>query len=186
MSQQRATHSKRTIVVMFVMTAVGLATAASQEGTKTLPGIALTPLPGNRNNDLSASSGSPSGSADLLKLQRSAAGNPLWSIPLSSLNATRERPVFTPSRRPATIGATPLAQPLAIVSQNRPQFALVGAILGDDEVAILIDEGTKSIARVKKGESYLGWTLHVLEQRKAILHKGPEAMVLTLANSQAK
>src|SRR5438105_2534326 len=39
-------------------------------------------------------------------------GNPLWAIPLSSLTATRERPIFLPSRRaprpacaPASAGA---------------------------------------------------------------------------------
>ena len=34
-------------------------------------------------------------------------GNPLWAIPLSSLTATRERPIFLPSRRapaPAVAG----------------------------------------------------------------------------------
>src|SRR6478735_9031959 len=34
-------------------------------------------------------------------------GNPLWAIPLSSLTATRERPLFLPSRRapaPAVAG----------------------------------------------------------------------------------
>ncbi|HKS60528.1 MAG TPA: hypothetical protein VJT13_02445, partial [Xanthobacteraceae bacterium] len=37
-------------------------------------------------------------------------GNPLWAIPLSSLNATRERPLFLPSRRaPAPAVAGPVA-----------------------------------------------------------------------------
>src|SRR4051812_40812938 len=29
------------------------------------------------------------------------AGNPLWSVPLSALPATQERPIFSASRRPA-------------------------------------------------------------------------------------
>ena len=43
-------------------------------------------------------------------------GNPLWAIPVSSLTATRERPIFPPSRRapaPAVAG-TPVG-----VAQNR-------------------------------------------------------------------
>src|SRR5215831_17659551 len=27
-------------------------------------------------------------------------GNPLWAVPLADLSATRERPIFSPSRRP--------------------------------------------------------------------------------------
>jgi hypothetical protein len=30
-------------------------------------------------------------------------GNPLWSIPLASLNTTKERPIFSPSRRSPTV-----------------------------------------------------------------------------------
>jgi general secretion pathway protein N len=179
-------------VMLLVMTAVGLAAAASQE-RMTRPEIAtpLTPLPGHQPNGLPESSGMRSdGLADHLKLQRAADGNPLQSIPLSALNATRERPLFSPARRPfkrpLTLDPPPVSAPPAVASPSRPQLALVGAILGDDDVAILRNEMTKSIARVKKGESYLGWTLQVLELRKAIFQKGPEAMILTLPNSLAK
>src|SRR5436853_7887547 len=41
-------------------------------------------------------------------------GNPLWAIPLSSLTATRERPIFLPSRRapaPAVAGTAVVVAP---------------------------------------------------------------------------
>jgi hypothetical protein len=46
-------------------------------------------------------------------------GNPLWSLPLSSLSVTRERPIFSPSRRPPPppAVAAPYVPP---VSQSQP------------------------------------------------------------------
>jgi general secretion pathway protein N len=173
-------YCKRTVVILF-MIGVGLAPAASQERPKTLPGMAsanpITPS-GDQRNQLSVSPGIAGNiSADFTKLQRfTEGGNPLWAVPLASLNATRERPIFSPSRRPSPIAERLPTQPATV----RPQLTRVGAILGDDEVAILQDEITRGIARVKKGESYAGWTLHVLEQRKAILQKGSDAMILML------
>ncbi len=36
---------------------------------------------------------------------KSQAGNPLWAIPLSALTETRERPLFSASRRPPVVAA---------------------------------------------------------------------------------
>ena len=38
------------------------------------------------------------------------AGNPLWAIPLSALSATRDRPLFSTSRRPPIV-AVPIVAP---------------------------------------------------------------------------
>src|SRR3954452_822395 len=42
-------------------------------------------------------------------------GNPLWSVPLSALRATQERPIFSASRRPAqpAVVAPPEERPSA-------------------------------------------------------------------------
>ena len=41
--------------------------------------------------------------------ERALSANPLWAIPLTQLSATRERPIFSPSRRPppAAVAAEP-------------------------------------------------------------------------------
>src|SRR5215212_880442 len=48
-------------------------------------------------------------------------GNPLWGIPLKSLSLTRERPLFTPSRRPP-------APAVANVEAARPVVAPAPAL----------------------------------------------------------
>jgi len=60
---------------------------------------------------------------------REVRGNPLWAIPLASLNATRERPIFLPSRRaPAPVVAAPPPPPAPAPAPppepERPRLAL--------------------------------------------------------------
>ncbi len=51
--------------------------------------------------------------------ERAIRGNPLWSIPLRELNATRDRPLFTPSRRaPAPVVANAPRLPVAAAAEK--------------------------------------------------------------------
>src|SRR4051794_9583272 len=69
-------------------------TADQQEG---FLATAATPAPSNAPQSHSApeapTAPGPAGANE-------PSGNPLWAIPLKSLSFTRERPLFTPSRRP--------------------------------------------------------------------------------------
>jgi general secretion pathway protein N len=106
-------------------------------------------------------------------------GNPLWSIPMNSLVATRTRPIFAPSRRPPARSVTAPTS-----SSLRPPLALVGTIAANDgSIAILFDETTKRTVRLRTGESHHGWTLQQLKGREATLQKGKQRAVLYLANS---
>ena len=64
------------------------------------------------------------------------AGNPLWGIPLESLSATRERPIFSPSRRPppppvlAAASAAP-AKPPPPKQPDHPLLSPMGTIVGE-------------------------------------------------------
>jgi hypothetical protein len=112
-------------------------------------------------------------------------GSPPWRIPLASLSDTRERPIFSPSRRPPPVVNAPtrLSQPLAIASPSRPPLSLVGAIAGDEDgIAILLDETTRAVIRLKIGESHAGWALRRVEGREAQLEKDRQITVLTLPN----
>lgn len=112
---------------------------------------------------------------------REPRGNPLWSIPLKNLNATRERPIFLPSRRapaPADAGAPPplpvAAPPPPPAEPERPRLALVGAVSGEnDSVAVFMDEETRDIVRLRTGENHAGWILRLVRGREATLEKGP-------------
>ncbi len=96
---------------------------------------------------------------------RPLSANPLWAIPLATLSNTRERPIFSPSRRPPPAQtpvavAAPPAPPPAPPRVERPPLALVGTVAGDDEsFGIFVDKATSTALRLKVGEDYQGWRL---------------------------
>jgi hypothetical protein len=110
-------------------------------------------------------------------------GNPLWAIPLSSLSATRNRPIFSPTRR----RRWPIQNSSALPSlANAPPVALVGAIAGQDEgVAIFLNKTTKKAIRLKMGETHLGWTLRRVKGREVTLQHGNKSVILELPSPPA-
>lgn len=119
--------------------------------------------------------------------EREPRGNPLWAIPLRSLPATRERPLFTPSRRPpppAVAGPPPVQvqpPPAPPAAPERPALALVGAIVGEREgIAIFLDQATNDMVRLRTGENHAGWVLRSVRGREATLVKDAETVILAL------
>jgi len=113
-------------------------------------------------------------------------GNPLWAIPLSSLTATRERPIFLPSRRapaPAVAG-TPVVvapPPPPAAEPEQPPLILVGVIAGDNEgFAVFLDQATNSVVRLKTGQDHTGWVLRTVKGREVTLEKNKRIATLTL------
>lgn len=111
-------------------------------------------------------------------------GNPLAQMALSSLNATRQHPIFSPSRRPAA-GSKPL--PLAqnrFKGTSRPQLTLLGVIAGGEPgIAIFLDEASRAVIRMKVGERRLGWTLQSVKWREATLVRNQHTVVLAIPNA---
>ena len=117
---------------------------------------------------------------------RTASANPLWGIPLSSLSNTRERPIFSQSRRPpppvvtaapATAPPPPQPPPRA----ERPQLSLVGTVGGGEEsFGIFVDPNTKAALRLKIGEDYQGWKLRSVQGREVMLERDMQSAVLSL------
>ncbi len=110
--------------------------------------------------------------------------NPLWVIPVASLSAVQDRPIFSPSRRPPISATIAPAQPVSLANQAlRPPFALIGVVAGEtDGIGIFLNEATKGIVRLKTGESDLGWTLNLVKRREATLQRGGEIAVLEIPN----
>jgi hypothetical protein len=112
--------------------------------------------------------------------------NPLWAIPLSTLTATRERPLFSPSRRPpkpvvANAPAIPRPQPRPPVVAEHPDLILVGTVTGETQsVAVFIDPATHGTIRLRTGENHKGWTLRSVEAKSVTLHKGNTTETLAL------
>jgi hypothetical protein len=116
---------------------------------------------------------------------RTPSANPLWGIPLNQLSGTRDRPIFSPSRRPppaAVAAETPSTKPPPRKKEiEPPQFSLVGTIASDDEgFGIFIDQSTKMALRLKVGEDYQGWKLRAIRGREVTVEKDERAAVLTL------
>jgi general secretion pathway protein N len=119
-------------------------------------------------------------------------GNPLWAVPLSVLTVTRERPIFSPSRRPQPdVVAPAVAQIRAPAPQKagepeRPPLALVGAAVGgDDAIAVLLDRTNQKVVRLRQGESYAGWLLSAVLQRQVTFKKADRTEVLALGPAGA-
>ena len=113
-------------------------------------------------------------------------GNPLWGIPLKSLSLTRERPLFTPSRRPpappvAHVEPTrPVVAP-APAGAETPRLALIGLIIGaKDGIAIFVDQATREVVRLRTNEGHSGWVLRSIQGREATLEKTPFTAVLAI------
>jgi general secretion pathway protein N len=116
---------------------------------------------------------------------RTPSANPLWGIPLTQLSGTRDRPIFSPSRRPppAAIAAEPaVARPPPRKKEiEPPQLALVGTIAsGDEGFGIFIDQSTKAALRLKVGEDFQGWKLLAIRGREVTMAKDERSAILTL------
>ena len=105
-------------------------------------------------------------------------GNPLWSVPLSRLSATRDRPIFSASRRPPPQAvAGPVAEPVkpqAPVALPEPlNLKLIGAVVGEtDAIGVFVDRASKGIVRMRRGDIYAGWQLDSIAGREATLKNG--------------
>lgn len=114
-------------------------------------------------------------------------GNPLWSVPLSVLTATQERPIFSASRRPpprAVAGPPiqPVIAPVAKPSEpERPALALIGAVVGDsDAIAVFLDRTNQQIVRLRSGDTHAGWVLSSVQGREVTLKRAEQTEVLVL------
>jgi hypothetical protein len=118
--------------------------------------------------------------------ERALSDNPLWGIPLTQLPVTRDRPIFSSSRRPPSPAVQPAAVPKVVAAPKssepeRPQLSLIGTIVSDDEgFGIFLDQSTKVVLRLKVEENYQGWKLRSVQGREATLEKDQELVTLPL------
>jgi general secretion pathway protein N len=114
-------------------------------------------------------------------------GNPLWAIPLSALPATRDRPLFSASRRPPVVAVPTVAPPtqqheaLAPPPPERPLLSLVGTIVSrKGSVALLQGSNSEAILRLRVGEENDGWRVQGIGLRSIVVEKGPQSVELGL------
>ena len=115
-------------------------------------------------------------------------GNPLWGIPISSLSAMRERPLFSASRRPP-VPPRPVAEtpPPPSAEPEHPPFTLVGTAIGKTQnVAVILDQTTKNLVRLHFGEATSRWNLGSIDLRTMTVEKNNQAVALSLSATGAK
>lgn len=114
-------------------------------------------------------------------------GNPLWAVPLSSLSVTRDRPLFSASRRPPAppVVVQPVVQarpapPPPPRAPEPPRLTLVGTVAGEQGIAVFVDQTTQTIVRLRTGEGHDGWVLRTIGGREVTLQNDRESAILSL------
>jgi hypothetical protein len=95
--------------------------------------------------------------------------------PLSQFTATIQRPLFSPSRRPATV-AVP-AGPVTTSIETR--YRLAGVVITGAVQLAMVTDGTRRI-ELGVGDKLEGWTVSHIEQSRLILHSSSGDAVLTV------
>jgi general secretion pathway protein N len=89
---------------------------------------------------------------------------------LEELNATRERPLFSPQRKPDTKVAAPTEAPVVEEAPASVPFDLTGVVLGEEHtVAILQNRETQETVHLKQGESADIWSVAEIGARHVVL-----------------
>lgn len=117
-----------------------------------------------------------------------AEGNPLDALHLDDLSATRDRPLFAPSRRPpppARVEAAPAPEPAPVeektIVQEPPPFELVGAVVGKSVAfALLRNRTTAKVVRVRSGDDAEGWQVGEIGLRTVALAREGRNETLSL------
>jgi general secretion pathway protein N len=117
---------------------------------------------------------------------RTLSPNPIWGVPLNQLSDTRDRPVFSPSRRPPPPAV--VAEPVVVKPPpprkkeiEPPRLSLVGTIASEDEgFGIFLDSSTKAALQLRVGDDYQGWKLRTIRGGEATMEKDERAVVLSL------
>jgi general secretion pathway protein N len=121
---------------------------------------------------------------------RNISGNPLWGIPLKQLSNTRDRPIFSPSRRPPPPAVVnrpfvppPVTRPPPPKPPERPNLALLGTIAGENEgIALFMETTSQIVVRLRTGDAHEGWVLRSVHRREAQLEKDNRTETVTLPN----
>ncbi len=97
-------------------------------------------------------------------------------LPIEDFQAILERPLFSPSRRPPTVGSVEFSAPTPDVS-----FLLKGILInGDEHTALFRSQRGDELMRLREGDKMEGWTLVRIEADQVILARGEIEKILEL------
>lgn len=180
--------ARQIVVIVAAVICWGIASccsSASADSESTLNGGAAFDRTGTTMPNATSVLDLPAAAGEIISTDRSMGPNPLWGIPLELLSVTRDRPLFSSSRRPpssAVVG--PPVKAAAAVSAApapKPTLNLVGTVEGNSEgYAVFVDTETQNTVRLRIGEVEDGWILRSVSEREVILYRNHRTEVLRL------
>jgi general secretion pathway protein N len=110
------------------------------------------------------------------------------TLKLDALSATRERPLFSPTRRRVTPPPAAAIQPAVVapdvrqlMASKEPQLTLTGIIVGPDGTIVLLrDRSTSEFVAVRPGEAVGRWRVSVDSIYAVELRDGERAFKLEM------
>jgi hypothetical protein len=116
--------------------------------------------------------------------------NPILSQSIDSLSATRERPLFSPTRRPPAPPAAAALVPIVRRADpapppSPPGVVLLGVVIGADMArAFVRSEPPDKPLRVGIGDDIGGWKVSRIERHELVLSLGDRSATFTIFNSE--
>jgi hypothetical protein len=116
--------------------------------------------------------------------------SPFPWLTLDLLAATRDRPLFSPQRRgeepePEVVEEEPEPEPepvAPVAEVPPPRVRLSGVVIsGALRLAMLHDDETDDIIRLRQGQSFSDWTLVAVEPRSVLFRHGEQEHKVDLA-----
>lgn len=97
--------------------------------------------------------------------------NPVAALSLDQLSATRERPLFSPSRRALRPPIVSNLRPSGLRAPSLPpKIELHGTVIDADEtLAIVYSAADNQTLRLHLGDEIGGWKVAVIDERKLVL-----------------
>jgi general secretion pathway protein N len=136
----------------------------------------LVPPVTDASKSSSATTGEAVGSGALTGFPEAEADGP------AAFAAISERPLFTPSRRPAEAGVSPATEPEAT---PLPAFVLRGVVhSGKVRRALLETAENAPLLRLREGETLDGWEIVTILPRKMVLRQGEQSLEVPISPPQ--
>lgn len=115
--------------------------------------------------------------------------NPVELQPLQQLSATKDKPLFSPARRPPAKLVAPVARQEPPPPPPPPPSVVVLGIVsenGDGHAAIRVASRGDKVVRVRTGDDVSGWKVERIEPRRLVLKQGVRSVDFALFTGAAK
>lgn len=115
----------------------------------------------------------------------SGPANPPAAQSLERLSATRDRPLFSPTRRPVPPPPPPVEHVAAPPPPPPPpKVQLYGIVVDGEAARAIVRSGTDNVDRVQIGDNIGGWTVSQIEGRLLVLSLGDRLAKFTLFSDE--